>query len=72
MSTHTPHAIVTLVGIVLMTAAVSAQGEAPGLRPPHAPPSSQMPAVLQKVAFEQRLNEPLPLDLPSGTRMVSR
>ena len=64
MRTHTPRAIVTLVGIVLMTAAVSAQGEAPGLRPPHAPPSSQMPAVLQKVAFEQRLNEPLPLDLP--------
>ena len=47
-----------------MPVVVSAQGEAPGVRPAHAPPSSQMPAVLQKVAFEQRLNEPLPLDLP--------
>jgi protein SCO1/2 len=48
----------------LMTAVVSAQGETPGLRPAQAPPSSQMPAALQKVAFEQRLNEQLPLDLP--------
>ena len=48
----------------LMPAVVSAQGEAPGLRPAAAPPSSQMPAPLQKVAFEQRLNEQLPLDLP--------
>ena len=48
----------------LMPAVVSAQGEAPGLRPAAAPPSSQMPAALQKVAFEQRLNEQLPLDLP--------
>jgi len=48
----------------LMPAVVSAQGEAPGLRPAAAPPSSQMPAALQKVAFEQRLNEQLPLGLP--------
>ena len=64
MSTHSRRSIVTLLGIVVMTSLVSAQGEAPGLRPAQAPPSSQMPAVLQKVAFEQRLNEPLPLDLP--------
>jgi protein SCO1/2 len=55
---------VAAASLVLASTVVSAQGEAPGLRPPHAPPSSQMPAVLQKVAFEQRLNEPLPLDLP--------
>ena len=47
-----------------MSLVVSAQGEAPGLRPAAAPPSNQMPATLQKVAFEQRLNEQLPLDLP--------
>ncbi len=52
------------MGLVLMTAGVSAQGEAPGLRPAQLPPSSQMPKALQKVAFEQRLNEQLPLDLP--------
>src|SRR5688572_8963491 len=52
------------MSVMLMTVVVSAQGEAPGVRPAHGPPSSQMPAVLQKVAFEQRLNEPLPLDLP--------
>ena len=48
----------------LLPTIASAQGEAPGLRPAPAPPSSQMPAALQKVAFEQRLNEQLPLDLP--------
>jgi protein SCO1 len=54
----------TSMSVALMSAVVSAQGEAPGLRPASAPPSSQMPAALQKVAFEQRLNEQLPLDLP--------
>ena len=48
----------------LMTAVVSAQGEAPGLRPAAALPSNQVPGVLGQVAFEQRLNEQLPLDLP--------
>src|SRR5688572_33487026 len=52
------------MSLTLMAVVVSAQGEAPGVRPAHAPPSSQMPVVLQKVAFEQRLNQPLPLDLP--------
>jgi protein SCO1 len=56
--------VIAVVGLALAAAVVSAQGEAPGLRPAHAPPSSQMPAALQKVAFEQRLNEQLPLDLP--------
>jgi protein SCO1/2 len=52
------------MSVVLMTAGVSAQGEQPGLRPAQAPPSNQMPAALQRVAFEQRLNEQLPLELP--------
>jgi len=47
-----------------MSGVVSAQGDAPGLRPAPGLPSSQTPLALQKVAFEQRLNEPLPLDLP--------
>ena len=50
--------------VMLMSAIVSAQGEAPGLRPPQALPANQVPGVLGKVAFEQRLNEQLPLDLP--------
>ena len=58
-------AAVLVVGAIgLMTAGVSAQGEAPGLRPSQAMPSNQLPGVLGKVAFEQRLNEQLPLDLP--------
>ena len=51
------------MSVVLVSAAVSAQGEAPGLRPAQAPPSNQVPAPLAKVAFEQRLNEQMPLDL---------
>ena len=44
-----------------MSAVVSAQDR--GVQPAAAPPSSQMPGVLQTVAFEQRLNQQLPLDL---------
>ena len=47
-----------------MPVVVSAQGEAPGLRPAEALPSNAVPGALGRVAFEQRLNEPLPLDLP--------
>jgi protein SCO1 len=56
--------LVTMVSFALMSVVVSAQGDAPGLRPTPGLPSSQTPSALQKVAFEQRLNEPLPLDLP--------
>lgn len=52
------------MSIVLMSVVVSAQGNAPGVRPDPSMPSSQMPAALTKVSFEQRLNEQLPLDLP--------
>jgi protein SCO1/2 len=45
-----------------LTAVVSAQDR--GVQPPAAPPSSQTPSVLGTVAFEQRLNAQLPLDLP--------
>ncbi len=50
--------------MALVSVVVSAQGEAPGLRPPQAAPSDRVPGVLGKVGFEQRLNQQLPLDLP--------
>jgi protein SCO1/2 len=53
-----------LMGIVLMSGVVSAQGNAPGVRPDPSMPSSQTPRALSRVSFEQRLNEQLPLDLP--------
>ncbi len=56
--------MVTMSALALVTAVVSAQGAAPGLRPAQMLPSNQVPGVLGKVAFEQRLNEQLPLDLP--------
>jgi protein SCO1/2 len=57
-------AVMTVSAIALAHVVVSAQGEAPGLRPAAALPSNAVPAVLGKVAFEQRLNQQLPLDLP--------
>jgi len=59
----TLRAAVGVMSIVLMSAVVSAQGEAPGVRPDPGMPSNQVPAALSKVSFEQRLNEQLPLDL---------
>ena len=52
------------VSLVLASVVVSAQGEQPGLRPAAGLPSNAVPGPLGKVAFEQRLNEQLPLDLP--------
>ena len=54
----------TVSAMALATVVISAQGEAPGLRPAAALPSNAVPGVLGKVAFEQRLNQQLPLDLP--------
>ena len=53
-----------LMSIVLMSAVVSAQGNAPGMRPDPTMPSNEVPTALSQVSFEQRLNEQLPLDLP--------
>jgi len=51
--------------VSLVTVVVSAQGaDAPGLRPAAGLPSSQVPGPLSEVSFQQRLNAPLPLDLP--------
>ena len=41
-----------------------AQSDVPGVNPRSGIPSSQMPAVLASVSYDQRLNEQLPLDLP--------
>jgi protein SCO1/2 len=53
-----------LMSVALMSVVVSAQGNAPGVRPDPTMPSSQVPTALSQVSFEQRLNEQLPLDLP--------
>jgi protein SCO1/2 len=56
--------LAAVIGLAVMSAVVSAQGDAPGLRPQPGMPSNQVPGPLSKVAFEQRLDGQLPLDLP--------
>jgi protein SCO1/2 len=48
--------------MLALATSVSAQDGARGLRPDSGIPSTQMPGILQKVGFEQRLNQRLPLD----------
>jgi protein SCO1/2 len=50
-----------LIAIEVFTAA--AQSSVPGVDPKPGMPSSQIPKVLSEVAYDQRLNEQLPLDL---------
>jgi protein SCO1/2 len=64
MKLTTLRSAIGLISIVLMPAVVSAQDNAPGLRPDPGMPSNQTPTPLTRVSFEQRLNEQLPLDLP--------
>jgi protein SCO1/2 len=64
MKSMSLRAAIGAMSLVLMSVTVSAQGNAPGLRPDPTMPSSQVPTALSKVSFEQRLNEQLPLDLP--------
>ena len=63
MTKTTLRSAIGVMSIVLMSAVVSAQGNAPGVRPDPAMPSQQVPPALSTVSFEQRLNEQLPLDL---------
>jgi protein SCO1 len=49
---------------VSAAATLAAQSDVPGVNPTPGVPSSQMPAVLSRVSFNQRLNERLPLELP--------
>lgn len=51
------------MSVVLTAAVVSAQ-DSGRLAPQQGVPSNQLPAPLNRVAFEQRLNAQLPLDLP--------
>jgi protein SCO1/2 len=63
MTKTTWRSAIGVMSIVLMSAVVSAQGNAPGVRPDPAMPSQQVPSALSAVSFDQRLNEQLPLDL---------
>ncbi len=56
--------IVRTAMLVMVAAELAvAQSNVPGVNPAPGIPSSQMPAVLSKVTFEQRLHQPLPLGL---------
>jgi protein SCO1 len=54
-----------LIGVIALvgTVVVTAQDGARGIRPEAGMPASQMPGILAKVSFEQRLNGRLPLDV---------
>jgi protein SCO1 len=54
--------LLTAALIAMAVATSSAQSNVPGVNPPASPPSSQTPSVLADVRFDQRLNEPLPLE----------
>lgn len=62
MSKTTLTSALLLAATFVAWGGVSAQPNAPGLQPAPGPPSSETPAVLRPVAFDQRLNEALPLD----------
>jgi protein SCO1/2 len=53
-----------VMSVMLASAVVSAQDGGRGLAPAAGVASNQVPAPLNRVAFEQRLNEQLPLELP--------
>lgn len=52
-----PAAVAVMAGV-----SVLAQADAPGLRPAAGPSSNAMPAALQQVKFDQKLDAQLPLD----------
>lgn len=54
----------TLLLMALAATTAEAQPSAPGLQEPPSAPSASVPAALKGVAFEQRLDQSLPLDLP--------
>ena len=55
--------LTSIAAAALSMSSVFAQSNVPGVNPPSGVPSNQMPRVLSEVSFDQRLNEPLPLDL---------
>jgi protein SCO1/2 len=54
---------ITTAFVIALAATAGAQSDVPGVNPSPGVPSDQMPSVLSKVTFEQRLDERLPLDL---------
>jgi protein SCO1/2 len=56
--------LVTAAIVVLAVVTTAAQSDVPGVNPTPGMPANQMPGVLADVRFDQRLNEPLPLDTP--------
>lgn len=62
MTLRTRLTLATAALAVSGAVSVGAQGDAPGLRPAPGAPSSAMPAALQDVRFEQKLDATLPLD----------
>lgn len=62
MTLRTRLTLATAALAVSGVVSVGAQGDAPGLRPAPGAPSSAMPAALQDVRFEQKLDATLPLD----------
>ena len=57
-------ALATLATLLAAVVTATAQSDVPGVNPRAGIPSSQMPSVLARVSYDQRLNERLPLDLP--------
>ena len=54
--------LLTAALIAMAVSTSSAQSNVPGVNPAPSAPSSQTPSVLADVRFDQRLNEPLPLE----------
>jgi protein SCO1/2 len=56
--------VLTAAVVLLVVSGLTAQSNVPGINPTPGAPSSQMPAVLADVRFDQRLDAALPLDTP--------
>jgi len=54
--------LLTAALITMAVTTASAQSNVPGVNPPASAPSSQTPSVLTDVRFDQRLDQPLPLE----------
>jgi protein SCO1/2 len=62
MNTFTRYVLAPAALAVMAGVSVLAQADAPGIRPSAGPPSNAMPAALQQVKFDQKLDAQLPAD----------